>query len=271
MTMNRRSIYIVVNEGASERTYLQSLRSFLANRMPLGDDFCPRLDLIPRVTNGGSGGGAFPLVRKMYRMCRQADRNTPIVIWVDADIYVRNVTADERHNAKAYSKKGALPDFCFSVMNFEDFLALHFDDDLFDQWYDAVAATGHFGMPLLGNVYAPVFSPIWAMQISRLGIPGVEYTKGDLPVDFISVATLGNMMRHAFDSRMQALFKTNTSSQTFAEFLTDCLREQYPETFGSANPLWFGSVDVDKGISLDKESIRKSMSQGLNNEGDGNR
>ena len=78
--MNRRSIYIVVNEGASERTYLQSLRSFLANRMPLGDDFCPRLDLIPRVTNGGIGGDAFPLVRKTYRMCRQADRHTPIVV-----------------------------------------------------------------------------------------------------------------------------------------------------------------------------------------------
>ena len=66
MTMNRRSVYIVVNEGASERTYLQSLRSFLANRMPLGDDFCPRLDLIPRVTNGGMA------VRR--RPCKTKDR-----------------------------------------------------------------------------------------------------------------------------------------------------------------------------------------------------
>lgn len=269
MTMNRRSIYIVVNEGTSERTYLQSLRSFLANRMPLGDDFCPRLDLIPRVTNGGIGGGAFPLVRKTYRMCRQADRHTPIVIWVDADIYVRKATADERHNAEAYSKKGSLPDFCFSVMNFEDFLALHFDDDLFDQWYDAVAATGHFGMPLLGDVYARVFAPIWALQISRLGLPIVEYAKGDLPVDFISVATVGNMMRHASDTRMQTLFRANTSSQTFAEFLTNCLRELYPETFGGVNPLWFGSVNVDNDISHDMESIRKSIAQGLDSDSDG--
>ena len=131
MTMNRRRIYIGVNEGASERTYLQSLRSFLANRMPLGDDFCPRLDLIPRVTNGGIGGGAFPLVRKTYRMCRQADR------------------------------------------------------------------------------------------------------------------------------------------QTFAEFLTNCLRELYPETFGGVNPLWFGSVNVDNDISHDMESIRKSIAQGLDSDSDG--
>ena len=41
-------------------------------------------------------------------------------------------------------------------MNFEDFLALHFDDDLFDQWYDTISATGHFCKPLLGDVYAPV-------------------------------------------------------------------------------------------------------------------
>lgn len=269
MNMNRRSIYIVVNEGASERTYLQSLRSFLANRMPLGDDFCPRLDLIPRVTNGGAGGGAFPIVRKTFHACRQADRHMPVVIWVDADIYVRNATAGERRNAEAYAKKRGLPDFCFSVMNFEDFLALHFDDDIFDQWYNAISATGHFGKPLLGDVYAPVFASIWALQISRLGISGVEYAKGELPVDFISVATLGNMMRHASDSRMQALFRANTSSQTFAEFLTDCLQEQYPETFESANPLWYGSVNVDKGISHNIGSIRKSIIQGLDSDSGG--
>ena len=66
MTMAKRTIYIVVSEGASERTYLQALRSFLANRMPLGDDFQPRLNFIPKVTNGGEGGGPFPLVRKAY-------------------------------------------------------------------------------------------------------------------------------------------------------------------------------------------------------------
>ena len=124
-------------------------------------------------------------------------------------------------------------------------------------------------MPLLGDVYARVFAPIWALQISRLGLPIVEYAKGDLPVDFISVATVGNMMRHASDTRMQALFRANTSSQTFAEFLTNCLRELYPETFGSANPLWFGSVNVDNDISHDMESIRRSIAQGLDSDSDG--
>ena len=125
--MNRRRIYIVVNEGASERTYLQSLRSFLANRMPLGDDFCPRLDLIPRVTNGGIGGGAFPLVRKTYRMCRQADRHTPIVIWVDADIYVYAhatapfVTVDTIHECVAAVKSGEY-DSAFCAVRIQDYL-----------------------------------------------------------------------------------------------------------------------------------------------------
>ena len=97
----------------------------------------------------------------------------------------------------------------------------------------------------------------------------MEYAKGDLPVDFISVATVGNMMRHASDTRMQALFRANTSSQTFAEFLTNCLRELYPETFGGVNPLWFGSVNVDNDISHDMESIRKSIAQGLDSDSDG--
>lgn len=261
--MIRRSIYIVVNEGASERTYLQSLRSFFANRMPLDEYFCPRLDLIPKVTNGGIGGGAFPLVRKTFRVCRQIDRHASIVIWVDADIYVRNGTVSERRNAEAYARKGNLPDFFFSVMNFEDFLALHFDDDLFDRWYDELEASGHFDTPLSGEAYAPVFAPIWTSQIARLGISQTEYAKGDLPADFISVETLCNMMRHAVDLRMQKLFRGNSSSRTFPEFLSDCLREQYPEIFGRGTPLWFGSVKINEDIPHDMETIRESIAREL--------
>ena len=68
----------------------QQLRSFLANKMPVADDFRPRLDLIPKVTNNGAGGGQFALGQQTYRKCRKADKRTPIMVWVDADIYVRN-------------------------------------------------------------------------------------------------------------------------------------------------------------------------------------
>lgn len=61
-------------------------------------------------------------MQQAYRKCRRADKHTQIVIWVDIDIYVRNEGAVEERNAKGYAHKGELPDFLFSVMNFEDFL-----------------------------------------------------------------------------------------------------------------------------------------------------
>ena len=126
--MERCSAYVIVSEGSSERAYIQQLRSFLANKMPVADDFRPRLDLIPKVTNNGAGGGQFALVQQTYRKCRKADKRTPIMVWVDADIYVRNESVVEERNAKSYAGKKNLPDFLFSVMNFEDFLALQNKD-----------------------------------------------------------------------------------------------------------------------------------------------
>lgn len=231
MTMAQRALYVVVSEGASERAYLQMLRSFLVNHMPLCDDLQPRLNFIPKITNDGVGGGAFSLVRKTYLACRKADRRTPIAIWVDMDIYVRNGNAAECRNARMYAQKGALPDFMFSVMNFEDFLALHFDDDLFEQWYNAMRMRRHFATPLRSADYAPIFAPIWTSQMNRKGLVGGQYAKGDMPANFISDTMLRNMMRHARDQRMAILFRKYTMQQTFAEFLAACLQEQYPDVF----------------------------------------
>ncbi len=235
MTMGTESIYIVVNEGASEKTYLQTLRSFLANQMPLSENYCPRLNLIPRVTNNGIGGGAFTLVRKAYETCRRMDRSTPIIIWVDADIYVRGASYQEKHNVKSYASRTSLPDFHFSIMNFEDFLALHFDDDVFEDWYETMKTVNHFQVPLTGKAYEPLFKPTWQRQMEKMGIVGrggraTRYEKGDLPLDFISPKTLMNLFRHTKDSRAQEIFRANTASPTFAEFLVSSLQSHYGET-----------------------------------------
>ena len=132
--------------------------------------------------------------------------------------------------------KGSLPDYFFSVMNFEDFLALHFDDDLFDQWYAVFKDAGHFDRPLNGVDYAPLFAPIWSAQVTRIGISDVMYSKGDLPVDFVSHETLRNLMRHVSDPRMHVQFRKYAGAQTFPEFLASCLKEQYPDVWRSTAP-----------------------------------
>ncbi len=231
--MAAESIYIVVNEGASEKAYLQALRSFLANKMPLSDNLCPRLNLIPRVTNNGVGGGAFTLVRRKYQECRRMDRSIPIVIWVDADIYMRGGTYQEKHNAESYAARTDLPDFHFSVMNFEDFLALHFDDDVFGEWHEKMGAAKHFQTPLIAKNYMPLFMPTWTRQMEKMGITGrsSRYAKGGLPNDFISRTTLTNLIRHTGDQRVQSISRASTPTPTFAEFLVCSLRKLYGETF----------------------------------------
>ena len=188
--MERCSAYVIVSEGSSERAYIQQLRSFLANKMPVADDFRPRLDLIPKVTNNGAGGGQFALVQQTYRKCRKADKRTPIMVWVDADIYVRNEGVVEERNAKSYAGKKNLPDFLFSVMNFEDFLALHFDDDIFEKWYEAFSPQ-HFKVPMHGSQHMPIFVKIWQEHANRNSCK--PYSKGDLPSGFISLHSLKNL------------------------------------------------------------------------------
>ena len=224
--MESSSAYIIVSEGSSERAYIQQLRSFLANKMPVADDFRPRFDLIPKVTNNGAGGGRFALVQQTYRKCRKADKHTPIMIWVDVDIYVRNDGAAEQHNAKSYANRKELPDFLFSVMNFEDFLALHFDDDLFETWYEACSPR-HLKVPMHGSEHKPIFDRIWEVYAQRNACK--PYSKGDLPSDFISLHSLKNLMRHVDDPRIVALFRANTPTDPFAEFLVSKIRSLYAE------------------------------------------
>jgi len=226
--MERCSAYVIVSEGSSERAYIQQLRSFLANRMPVGDDFRPRLDLMPKVTNNGAGGGQFSLVQQTYRKCRKADKHTPIMVWVDADIYVRNEGAVEERNAKSYAGKKDLPDFLFSVMNFEDFLALHFDDDIFEKWYETFSER-HFKTPMHGSEHVPLFVKIWENHAKRYSCK--PYSKGDLPSGFISVPSLTNLSRHIVDPRIVALFRANTPTDTFAEFLVSRIRTLYSDPF----------------------------------------
>ena len=107
-----------------------------------------------------------------------------------------------------------------------------FDDDLFEQWYTVFKDAEHFNRPLNGVDYAPLFAPVWSAHVARIGASDAVYTKGDLPVDFVSHEALCNLMRHVSDPRMQALFRKHAGAQTFPEFLVSCLREQYSEVFG---------------------------------------
>lgn len=223
----------LICEGPSERTYIQRLSSFIADQMPpMEDGFTPKLTIFPTVTNDKIGGGSFKLVNRTYRKVSLQNKKLPLRIWVDCDIYIRNSNASERANATGYAQKKRMPDFNFMVMNYEDFVAMHFPEDVFVAWKQEMQNAGHFNVPLHGEEYKPHFEKIWQMYLASVGkSSGERYKKGSLPEDFISVDSLTNMVRHCGDPDLLKLFKLHAPAGAFPLFLSGMLQLAYPDVF----------------------------------------
>ena len=225
----------IIVEGPSERAYMQRLISFLGSDMPLDEDeFSPRLIFYPRVTNNNIGGGSYSLVRKAYRDESRRNSKCQLMIWVDRDIYVRNSNRYERASAAGYAKKESMPDFHFSVMNFEDFLALHFEEETFAQWKIAFDKQRHFVTPLHSEEYDRLWQPVWTAFLNRHPEVGSgAYRKGSLPEGFITVDSLRNLCNNIADAGMSRLFvqHSSPSAPAFPVWFADVLRRIYPEEF----------------------------------------
>jgi hypothetical protein len=172
--------HIIVCEGKSEWAYLQRLQSFLdAQPLPNGS-FDPPLILIGP-TQAVVKTGTFGKLKSRFNTTRKQNRQSSIQIWADFDLYHRN----DKNCADHYKHKPkGIPDILFSFHNFEDFLALHWDENRFQDWL-RFGNQGHFTMPLHAEDYLP--------EIQRI-FPG--YKKGDLPVDFITWDALNNLKRN---------------------------------------------------------------------------
>lgn len=173
---------VVVCEGESEWTYLQRLNSALA-ALPVPDGWMQvPVRFIGRPKKTGVGKGAYKAVERELRREMKENPSAEKWVWVDADLYVR----DYKDCGKNYRKRAVgIPPFHFTVFNFEDFLALHLDDDGFGRWIELMTAAGHFKNPLHWDDYKGHFEKV---------MPG--YQKGGLPADFVTLASLGNLNRH---------------------------------------------------------------------------
>lgn len=134
--------YIIICEGKkSEVKYLQELNRYLA------EEYCV---YYKKFICKPVGTGHFNEVVKKYRDERKLNKNTDIEIWVDYDIYKRN----EQKNFDKYEKKPkGIPDFKFNYFNFEDFLIMHFNDDVLNKWKEICKANNHFNEPMKSTLY----------------------------------------------------------------------------------------------------------------------
>lgn len=203
---------VVVCEGESEWTYLQRLNSALAGE-PFPEGWVePPVRFIGRPKKTGVGNGAFKAVERELRKEMKSSPSAEKWVLVDADLYVCNYKACGTN----YRKRAMwIPPFHFTVFNFEDFLALHLNDEGFRRWVEVMTEAGHFKEPLHWNDYKGHFEKV---------MPG--YRKGGLPADFVTLVSLGNLSRHL--SQMPAVdLKDLQVERTFAESVLEEVSRWY--------------------------------------------
>jgi len=209
--------HIIICEGASERIYLQRLQSFLASQPARDGMFSAPLQIIPP-SRAQTGNGRYSSVVRNYRKRFKEAPRTSCLAWVDFDLYHRNY----KGNADAYKRKSIthpkIPDFLFSFHNFEDFLALHLEDDKLSEWKRIFQQNGHFDNPLHADDYIEDFRKIWP-----------AYRKGDLPVDFISQDSLKRLKRNKASQPGASLGNmAGYAVNSFADFLVEQIETVFP-------------------------------------------
>ena len=220
--------YLVVCEGASEANYLAQLNRILATLPPpnglwgrplrfnlpiLGEASC---DKITEYAGRCVGNGKYSSMLKAWKKVVNDNPSTSKLLWCDWDLYARN----DDGNMEAYQHKSArVPDFHFSFQNFEDFVAMHFEDDGFNAWIAEMAKKHHWRVPLHSESYLPLFEQY---------LP--QYEKGCLPDDWLCLSRLNNMRRH-ITGIMHLNPRPISHYLIFADFISRTLHLFYPLYF----------------------------------------
>jgi hypothetical protein len=168
----------------------------------------------------GSGGGRLE-GGKINRLMQLASI-------VDADIYIRNEAFNSdsgKFNGTEYMNRiSDIPVFFFSYHNFEDFLALHYDGETFQEWKRCVlmaptesSSLPHHDSPLPRSEYAPLFQKVFP-RYSK---------KKKVPFD-LSVERLSNLRRNLKDPDVQTMSQLLQPGVVFGEHLLQLFDEAYP-------------------------------------------
>ena len=204
------SHWCILCEGKSEITYLKLLSRFIRDT---SSAFSPPVSFMGRPPNFGIGGGHLRDIARAYKQECPHKGNKQIRIWVDADVPLREKAKTPSKFAQGWANSLGKWSFAFSPLVFEDFLAMHFPDDLFRGWKATLAKTPHFTVPLVEEEYLPLFRDFWHE------ITGESYDKGSLPENWVTEARLRNLFNHYSDSAFLSPVLTLTTNPSFPEFL----------------------------------------------------
>ncbi len=203
--------HVIVCEGYSERAYIQGLQAFLDKLPAAPDVWSVPLKFFTK-DEYVAGNGHYVQLEKHFLKAKKENRNTKISIWADFDLYHRDVDGCSR----LYINKGqSLPDFYFSFHNFEDFLALHLDEEDFQSWL-RFGSAGHFESPCRSEACLE-----WARKIIK------GYQKGSIPPGFVSESSLRNLKANL--ARQPRSNPYGLQGIGFAEFIVGEIDRFHPD------------------------------------------
>lgn len=212
--------YLVICEGASEAQYLLLLNRFMndALRPPKDLNGFPLRFNLPLLSNNKNyvGNGHFSHLKKAYGEVYKNNARDQIIVWADWDLYARN----DKETLNSYLQKAQnIPDFRFPFQNFEDFIAMHLEEDDFQTWLEMMDNENHWQSPLHSESYEPLFKEMLS-----------GYKKGHLDSDFLTLERLHNLQRH-LPVVKSMLPPPPPPIVLFAEFLIEQLEHFYPQEF----------------------------------------
>lgn len=161
----------ILCEGRSEENYIKLLNLTLQKEYAILD-----LTLIPYSFNGGLTYSDFTTRIKNKIKEIKRDGVTPrdkLYLWIDKDVFLRKYpNKQEIFKAEISNNKLSII-LVYNYMNFEDFLILHYSEQIILNLQKKLEKKKHFLKPLIAKDYEPIYETI--IQ---------DYIKGRLPNSF---------------------------------------------------------------------------------------
>lgn len=94
------------------------------------------------------------------------------LIWLDEDMFKRGQLKENilKNKLKKFISIHRKVEIIYSTQNFEDFLSMHLEQELFEKWEEICLKQNHFNNPMISTVYEPLMKTIIK-----------DYSKGKLP------------------------------------------------------------------------------------------
>lgn len=192
--MQQDKIEIILCEGKSEMAYVQQLNRLL--KFDCGPYYRPAFAAYV------IGTGKFSGVKQKLGEVKRENPRTDIKIWLDKDLYLR----DQKEIDQLNKYKSSFPPILFSIMNFEDFVALHCEDELLSEWIFRCEELDHFKVPLHSEVYEPEFRKLFPNY--RKGIFPFELKRSNIELMFSRVVDGSCPIKNDFGVYLKKLMES---------------------------------------------------------------